>query len=92
MPTVHLEVSGRVQGVGFRWFVAEKGRSLGLAGWVRNRPDGSVELAAAGAEQALERLRSAVTRGPSGAFVEAIRELPIETLGDLPSPFSIVRG
>ena len=41
METIHLEVSGRVQGVGFRWFVVEKARELRLAGWVKNRPDGA---------------------------------------------------
>ncbi len=92
MPSVHLEVSGRVQGVGFRWFVREKGRALGLAGWVRNRPDGSVELAAAGDTSALERLRLELKRGPRGAWVEEVRELPVDGMGDLPSPFIIVRG
>jgi acylphosphatase len=92
MPTVHLEVSGRVQGVGFRWFVCEKGRALGLSGWVRNRPDGSVELAATGDASALERLRGEVKRGPRGAWVDQVRELSLDSVGDLPSPFAIVRG
>ena len=92
MSTVHLEVLGRVQGVGFRWFVAEKGRRLGLAGWVRNRPDGSVELAASGEPPAIDRLRTEVARGPQGAWVATVRELPVDGVGDLPSPFAIVRG
>ena len=52
---LHVVVRGRVQGVGFRWFVREAARALGLAGWVRNRPDGSVEVAAEG---------DAASRGP----------------------------
>ena len=49
MPTrIHLRIRGKVQGVGFRWFVREQARRCDLAGWVRNNPDGSVELAARG--------------------------------------------
>ena len=67
MESIHLEVSGRVQGVGFRWFVVEEARRLKLSGWVRNRPDGKVEIAASGSADALAELESAVTDGPPGA-------------------------
>lgn len=73
---VRLQVTGRVQGVGFRWFVKETARGLGLAGWVRNEPDGSVLLEVEGPVDDVERLRGAVRKGPPGAFVESMRELP----------------
>ena len=54
---MHVVVSGRVQGVGFRWFVREAAIALDLAGWVRNRPDGSVEVAADGDDDRVARVR-----------------------------------
>ena len=62
-------VSGRVQGVGFRSFVHERGTSLGLAGYVRNLPDGRVETAARGPREVLERFLEDLRRGPSSAHV-----------------------
>lgn len=91
MPVVHLEILGRVQGVGFRWFVRQQARGLGLAGWVRNRADGAVELAASGSDEEVQRLVELVSEGPAGARVEAVRELPTSTVGDLPNPFSVER-
>jgi len=55
--TFHVRISGRVQGVGFRWFVREEARRLGLSGWVTNLPDGEVEVRAGGEGSSLERLR-----------------------------------
>ena len=69
---VHLVIRGRVQGVGFRYFVVRRGESLGLSGWVRNRPDGAVEAEAEGPRTALERLVEAVGRGPTGARVTGV--------------------
>jgi len=91
METIHLEVSGRVQGVGFRWFVTDKARRLRLSGWVRNRPDGGVEIAASGNATALARLESAVGRGPPGAQVERITKLTPVAADSLQSPFTISR-
>lgn len=91
MATVHLEVVGKVQGVGFRWFVREAARRAGLAGWVRNHDDGRVEIAAAGAENAIEALKTAARTGPSGARVERVNELPTAGLDELPTPFTVVR-
>lgn len=62
-------VAGRVQGVGFRWWVVRQAAALGLTGWVRNRCDGRVEILAAGAEAALDELAERCRRGPSGARV-----------------------
>jgi acylphosphatase len=91
MESIHLEVSGRVQGVGFRWFVLEKARRLQLSGWVRNRPDGNVEIAASGAPDALAKLESAVTSGPPGAQVQKVSRLAHVAADSLQAPFGIVR-
>jgi len=91
MESIHLEVHGRVQGVGFRWYIVEKAQELGLAGWVRNRPDGRVELAAAGSPDALQRLEQAVRAGPRGARVETLKTLAAVDAESLAKPFEIVR-
>jgi acylphosphatase len=91
MECIHLEVRGRVQGVGFRWYVVEIARELGLAGWVKNRPDGNLELAAAGSRDALDKLKAAVREGPRGARIEEVRVLPATASDDLKAPFAIVR-
>ena len=80
-----------MQGVGFRWYVVEMARELGLAGWVRNTPDGKVELAAAGSREALDKLNAAVRAGPRGARIEGVRVLPSVPASDCESPFTIVR-
>jgi acylphosphatase len=66
---MYCRVRGRVQGVGFRYFVQEQAATLGLAGSVRNCRDGSVEMEARGPSDALDRLLEAVQRGPRGAHV-----------------------
>jgi acylphosphatase len=91
MDTIHLEVRGRVQGVGFRWYVVDTARELRLAGWVKNRTDGNVELAAAGESDALARFEAAVSAGPPGARVEEVRRLGGVPADSLQSPFGIVR-
>ena len=91
MPTIHLEISGRVQGVGFRWFVKERARRYSIAGWVRNRPDGTVEVAGAGDQKSLDAFTSALRRGPEGARVEEVRELEKISDESLDNDFSIVR-
>ncbi|HUL50216.1 MAG TPA: acylphosphatase [Gemmatimonadales bacterium] len=67
-------VRGVVQGVGFRWFVLRNAHSLGLRGWVTNRPDGTVEVVAEGAAAALDELERALTQGPRGARVEQVEQ------------------
>ena len=80
-----------MQGVGFRWFVRERARRLDLAGWVANRPDGTVELAAAGASEALSQLREAVRQGPPGSHVTDLVTLDPPSASELERPFTILR-
>lgn len=72
MKQLHIAVVGRVQGVYFRASARDLARRLGLRGWVRNRPDGSVELLAEGTEQALGQLLAWCRRGPPAAEVERV--------------------
>jgi acylphosphatase len=65
-------VRGRVQGVGFRYFTQAAAVRAGVNGWVRNNPDGTVEIAAAGAPDALARLEQEIRRGPPGARVDQV--------------------
>jgi len=88
---LRLIVGGRVQGVGFRYFVRERGRELGLAGWVRNRPDGAVELEVEGPADGVERLRRLVAKGPEGARVERVEVQDGAGTEPLPHPFIILR-
>ena len=70
--TRRLRVHGRVQGVFYRAWTVATAEALGLRGWVRNRRDGSVEIVAAGADEALERLIEHCRRGPPAARVERV--------------------
>ena len=76
MKAIQARVTGRVQGVSFRWYAQERARSLGVSGWVRNEPDGSVLLHAEGDDQAVDSLVAWCRRGPSMAKVSnvAVRE------------------
>jgi acylphosphatase len=79
-----LTVRGRVQGVGFRYAVASAARSRGVGGWVRNRPDGSVEAVLEGDPEAVESLVRFCTEGPRGAevsTVDAVEETPEGLVG-----------
>jgi acylphosphatase len=67
--TRRFTVTGHVQGVGFRWFVARHARSLGLSGYARNLEDGRVEVVAIGDEPALVRLEELLRSGPANAHV-----------------------
>lgn len=72
MRRVHAVVSGDVQGVGFRYSARARARELGIAGWVRNLADGSVEVEAEGEAGAVERMLAWLDRGPSGARVASV--------------------
>jgi acylphosphatase len=65
-------VEGRVQGVGFRYFVQENAVALGLTGWVRNRWNSAVEVTAEGERSRLEKLLAALRRGPRASFVSDV--------------------
>ena len=83
-------VRGRVQGVGFRWSARRRAQELGLAGSVRNLPDGAVGVCALGSPAALDRFQRWLGEGPPGARVDSVEEVPSE----LPVPadgFHIVR-
>jgi acylphosphatase len=80
---VRLEatVRGRVQGVGFRYFVMRQARILGLSGWVANEPDGSVRTVAEGPEHAIDRLQDILGDGPVGAVVEQVNAVRMPGTG-----------
>jgi acylphosphatase len=79
---LHARVTGRVQGVGFRYFVIGVAGELGLTGWVRNRQDGSVELVAEGDEELLNKLIQALKRGSRSSVVSAVHEEWLEATGE----------
>ncbi len=82
-----VRVVGMVQGVGFRVYVRKRATQLGLRGWVRNRPDGSVEAVARGPAAAIAHLRVILARGPMGARVDSVIDEAPPT--DLPDRFEI---
>lgn len=73
-----FRVTGRVQGVGFRWFVVQTARQCDVEGDVRNLRDGSVEVRARGTEAALDRLLAALRTGPPASRVEQVETLAAE--------------
>ena len=81
--TRRFVVTGRVQGVGFRWFVEREANTLGVWGWVRNNYDGSVEVLATGTREQLRQLRMKLQQGPRAARVDDVDETearPVEGL------------
>jgi len=84
--TLRLRIEGRVQGVGYRAWAVREARGLGLAGWVRNRSDRSVEALISGPEEAIERFLAAAHRGPRAATVAAVRVAPAKD-EEAPMPF-----
>ena len=70
----HVTIRGRVQGVGYRYFVEQAARSRDLEGWVRNRRDGSVEAVFSGSADAVAAMIAVCRRGPSSARVEALQD------------------
>ena len=83
-----FRVHGRVQGVGFRWWTWRQARELGLRGVVRNLPDGTVEVLAAGPPGALDQFRALLVEGPPAAAVGHVEEAD-PPAGGLPETFEI---
>jgi acylphosphatase len=71
-----VTIRGRVQGVGYRYWVEQQARAHALEGWVRNRKDGSVEALFSGPEDVVSNMVASCRRGPSSARVDAVDELP----------------
>ena len=65
-------ITGRVQGVGFRWFAKDTAAREGVTGWVRNLPDGSVEAFVEGDEDAVTRVERGLRQGPVGSRIESV--------------------
>ena len=76
-----LLIEGRVQGVGYRWWALGEAERLGLAGWVRNRRDGSVEALAIGPQAAIDRFAEACRQGPAHAAVRRVEVILAEDDG-----------
>ena len=86
-------VHGRVQGVGFRWFVVRNAGALGIGGSVRNRPDGAVEVILTAADEAdAESLIERIRQGPPGSRVERVEVEPMEELeGEGDTTMKVIR-
>ncbi len=81
MTATHLIIHGRVQGVFYRGWTVETARGLGLAGWVRNLSDGTVEAHLEGQREAVERMIAAMHEGPPSARVDRIEKRAVEAQG-----------
>ncbi len=88
--TAYLLVSGRVQGVGYRWFARREAEALALTGWARNRRDGTVELEVCGPRPRIERLVQRLRAGPPASDVTdvTVHWLPVPVHGP-PATFEI---
>ena len=88
---IRFGVHGSVQGVGYRRFAEREARTLELAGWVRNEPDGSVAGEAEGSEAALAAFRARLAEGPAYAAVGRLDWEALDVRSSLPFPFQILR-
>ena len=84
-------VRGRVQGVGFRYYVVRRAADLGLSGWVANEPDGSVRCVAEGPNDGIDRLEEILRRGPMGSIVEGVSVVRMPATGQF-AGFSVRSG
>ena len=91
MAEAGFRVTGRVQGVGFRWWTLRRATRLGLSGTIRNEPDGAVVVHARGRDEDLHTLASLLTDGPPGARVDAVAPLPFSEDGVADDEFTILR-
>jgi acylphosphatase len=78
-------VRGRVQGVGFRWFVEREAHVLGISGWVRNNSDGSVEVLAQGTRDQISGLQSRLRQGPRAARVDSVDQTEVRPSANISS-------
>lgn len=83
MQTVRLNITGSVQGVGYRFWATRTAANLRLRGWVRNRSDGSVEALVTGAPDAVAAMVEASRKGPPGARVTGVTAVPDEDDGSV---------
>lgn len=90
MPDAAFRVTGRVQGVGFRWWTRLQARELGIDGTVRNAADGAVEVHARGEAAALDELRRRLSSGPPSAHVDAVEPIDVD-LASAGEGFQILR-
>lgn len=81
---LHATVHGRVQGVGFRWFVMESARDIDITGWVRNRYNGTVEVVAEGCQEELAKLEKALNQGPRSSNVTRVDAHYHQATGEFP--------
>ena len=88
-PAQRFIVRGRVQGVGFRWFVLQEAVMLDLGGFVQNLPDGSVEVVASGPSSALGHLEKVLSQGPRGARVDNVEKSDVSHDIKIPKPFGV---
>lgn len=91
MAEAGYRVTGRVQGVGYRWWARSLAVRLGVAGTVRNLPDGSVVVHARGTDDQLRQLQLQLAEGPPGARVTSVDPLPFSTDGFTEGEFAIIR-
>ena len=91
MAEAGFQVSGRVQGVGFRWWTRSLATRLGLSGSVRNLADGSVAVHARGPDDQLAALQAQLAQGPAGARVDHVESLPFSPDGVHEGEFQILR-
>ena len=93
MPTdkaLLVSIRGRVQGVGYRFWTVRQAEALGLKGWVRNEPDGSVTALVGGPDDAVAKMLDLFWTGPRGAAVTGVTSVPADA-GGLPQTFRQVR-
>jgi acylphosphatase len=83
--TLRLRITGKVQGVGYRFWATRTAANLGLRGWVRNRHDSSVEMLATGASEGVAAMVEAARKGPAGAHVAEVTATPDDDDGSVGS-------
>ena len=80
--TFRYRITGRVQGVGYRYFALIEAHALGVAGYAKNLPDGSVEVVAEGSEEAVQSFEGRLREGPAFSRVEIVDKAPLAARGD----------